>query len=105
MHRHVALVLLGAWCPSDAPCPPQACARLAVLTTPPIIRRAAGTCAAAVPSAASLTQPARQAERGEGWSQGMRFILGGTGVHNSRSFLADAMLLAETDKHPGSEFV
>lgn len=46
-----------------------------------------------------------QADRGEGWSQGMRFILGGTGVHNSRSFLGDAMLLAETDHHPASEFV
>lgn len=28
-------------------------------------------------------------EKGEGWSAGMRFILGGTGVQNSGSFLKD----------------
>lgn len=29
------------------------------------------------------------AERGEGWAAGMRFVLGGTGVQNSTTFLAD----------------
>ena len=32
-----------------------------------------------------------QAERGEGWSAGMRILLGGTGVLNSRSFMNDLM--------------
>ena len=46
-----------------------------------------------------------QAERGEGWSQGIRFILGGTGVHNSRTFLADLMLMAESDRNTGESYV
>ena len=29
------------------------------------------------------------AERGEGWAAGMRFLLGGTGVQNSTTFLGD----------------
>ena len=35
----------------------------------------------------------------------MRFVLGGTGVHNSRSFLGDLMFLAESDRDTGESFV
>ena len=32
-----------------------------------------------------------QGERNEGWSAGIRFLLGGTGVLNSNSFMNDLM--------------
>ncbi len=32
-----------------------------------------------------------QGEKGEGWSAGMRILLGGTGVLNSRAFMHDLM--------------
>ena len=37
-------------------------------------------------------------ERNEGWSAGMRIILGGTGVHNSKSFMSDLRELSSNER-------
>jgi vacuolar protein sorting-associated protein 45 len=39
------------------------------------------------------------AERGQGWSAGMRIILGGTGVQNSASFMAQIREMMMNERH------
>lgn len=42
-----------------------------------------------------------QGERGEGWSAGTRYLLGGTGVLNSRAFLRDMLELGANEHMAG----
>lgn len=43
-----------------------------------------------------------QGERGEGWAAGTRFLLGGTGVLNSRAFLRDLLEVGANERIAGA---
>ena len=42
-----------------------------------------------------------QGERGEGWAAGTRFLLGGTGVVNSRALLRDMLEVGASERMAG----